>query len=178
MNIEANEKKDKSSIGRHVKKASLYLVPGYPIYKAIKSAKETAVGGADTVRDLVAELEMRKPKTRVIRTYREALALRTPESLPLRVIAQNCLNRKRLCLAMVTVALAYTVGGAIGGSYLAALSGLLALCLPMLFAIKFEHQLWQLDTGPLRPDAPLGDIRDFFQSNGAWLRLFSPHLSR
>lgn len=67
MNIEANEKKDKSSIGRHVKRASLYLVPGYPIYKAIKSAKETAVGGADTVRDLVAELEMRKPKTRVIR---------------------------------------------------------------------------------------------------------------
>ena len=179
MTVESSDSKVKPSVGRRVGKFVVFnMIPGYPVYKALKAAKETAGTGAATVHDLVAELEKRKPQKKIVRTYREALALRTPESLPLKAIAQSCLNRKRLCLAVVTIALAYAVGGALGGSFLTAFTGLLALCLPMLFAAKFEHQLWQLDTGPLRPDAPLGGFREFFGSKGAWLRLVSPHLFR
>lgn len=179
MSIENNENKDKPSIGRRVGKVVvLNMIPGYPVYKALKSAKGAVVDGGATIHDLWSELEKRKPKKKTIRTYREALALRTADSLPLKTIAQNCLSKKRLCLAVVAISLAYLVGGLIGGNYLTACTGLLAACLPALFGIKFEHQLWQLDTGPLRPDEPLGGLRDFFRSKGAWLRLFSPHLSR
>ncbi|WP_247308932.1 hypothetical protein [Ralstonia pseudosolanacearum] len=179
MSNEAQANKGKPSVGRRVGKFVVFnMIPGYPVYKALKAAKDTAGTGAATVHDLVAELERRKPQRKIVRTYREALALRTPESLPLKAIAQSCLNRKRVCLAVVTIALAYAVGGAIGGSYLTAFIGLLAFFLPALFAVQFEHQLWQLDTGPLRPDEPLGGFSDFFQSKGSWLRLVSPHLSR
>nr|WP_311527964.1 hypothetical protein [uncultured Ralstonia sp.] len=179
MSNETNENKDKPSVGRRVGKfVVLNMIPGYPVYKALKSAKGAAVDGAATIHDLAAELEKRKPKSKIVRTYREALALRTAESLPLKTIAKSCLTRKRLCLSVAIIALAYGVGGLIGGNYLTAFLGLLAVCLPALYALKYELQLWQLDTGPLQPEEPLGGFGEFFRSEGAWLRLLSPHLSR
>ncbi|MGA3842226.1 hypothetical protein ACI2UC_03440 [Ralstonia nicotianae] len=179
MSNEAQENNDKPSVGRRVGKFVLWnMIPGYPMYKALKSAKDTAVDGASNVYDLVAELKKREPKSRIVRTYREALALRTAESLPLKTIAKSCLTRKRIFLSLATIAFAYGVGGLIGGNYFTAFLGLLAVCMPAIFALKYELQLWQLDTGPLQPDEPLGGFGDFFRSKGAWLRLLSPHLSR
>ncbi|WP_459199428.1 hypothetical protein ACQVRX_07300 [Ralstonia pseudosolanacearum] len=179
MSNEAQENKDKPSVGRILGKfVALNMIPGYPVYKALKSVKETSGTGAATVIDLAAELKKRKPKARVIRTYREALALRTPESLPLRTIAKICLTRKRLFLAAAFISSAFVLGSLIATSYLGSFLGALFILFCLLHVVKYEHRLWQLDTGPLQPDEPLGGFRDFFQSKGSWLRLVSPHLSR
>lgn len=172
----SNEPK-KANIGRRIKRASMYLVPGYPIYRAFKSAKETTGSGYKTLRDLTAEIERQKPKgRRIVRTYREAISLRSSDSLPLEQIARDRLNRKRLCLAFILVCASYAVGGLIVGNTIEVMNGILGISLPALFAIKFEHQLWQMEIGPQRPDEPLGGYGDFFRSRGALVRLLNPRL--
>ncbi|WP_412548939.1 hypothetical protein Q2T91_16115 [Ralstonia pseudosolanacearum] len=179
MDSPSDQTKDNPSVGRRVGKFVVFnMIPGYPVYKALKSAKETAGTGVATVHDLVAELEKRKPQKKTIRTYRQALALRTADSLPLRTIARNCLNMKRLCLSVAFVSAAFVLGSVVGANYLGSFLGVLFVMFCLLHVVKYEHRLWQLDTGPLQPDEPLGGFGDFFRSNGAWLRLLSPHLSR
>jgi hypothetical protein len=166
----------KNSIGRRVARASLYMVPGYPVYKAFKSAKETASSGAKTLRDLHNELERQRPTARCVRTYREALALRPADALPLAQIARHCLNSKRVCLFVSYLCLLYFIYGVVGGDFLAVFNSVFGAMLPLLFAVKYEWRLWQLDTGPQQPDAPLGSLRDFFRSRGAFGRFFNPRL--
>ncbi|PQV45157.1 hypothetical protein [Paraburkholderia sp. BL21I4N1] len=170
-----NETK-KTSIGRRVARASLYMVPGYPVYKAFQSAKETASSGAKTLRDLHNELERQRPTTRHVRTYREALAVRPADALPLPQIMRKCLNSKRVCLLVAYLCLLYFIYGVVGGDFLAVFNSVFGAMLPLLFTVKYEHQLWQLESGPQRPDEPLGSYRDFFRSRGALLRLVNPRL--
>lgn len=171
----SNETK-KTSIGRRVARASLYMVPGYPIYKAFKSVKETAGSGAKTLRDLHNELERQRPTTRHVRTYRETLARRTADALPLEQIERKCLNSKRVSLAVAFACVLYLIWGVFGGDMLAVFNSVFGAMLPLLFTLKYEHRLWQLETGPQRPDEPLGSVRDFLRSRGALLRLFNPRL--
>ncbi|MFP3586212.1 hypothetical protein SCB29_21485 [Paraburkholderia sp. SIMBA_055] len=171
----SNETK-KTSIGRRVARASFYVIPGYPVYKAFKSAKETASSGAKTLRDLHNELERQRPTTRRVRTYREALALRPADALPLPQIARKCLNSKRVCLTVSFACLLYLIWGVFSGDMLAVFNSVFGAMLPLLFAVKYEWRLWQLDTGRKQPDAPLGSLRDFFRSRGALGRLFNPRL--
>ncbi|MEZ0606188.1 hypothetical protein ACAX43_29285 [Paraburkholderia sp. IW21] len=171
----SNESK-KAGIGRRVARASLYIIPGYPIFRAFKSAKDAMGTGAKTVRDLTDEIDRQKPTSRHVRSYREALALRSADALPLKRIAQDCLNKKRVCLVFVTLCGLYVIWGVFGGDIFAVVNGMLGLCLPMLFAVKYEHRLWQMETGPQRPDEPLGNYGDFFRAQGALIRLFNPRL--
>ncbi|MEX3843182.1 hypothetical protein [Paraburkholderia sp. BR10882] len=171
----SNETK-KSGVGRRIKRASLYMLPGYPIYKAFQSVKETAGSGAKTLRDLHNELERQRPTTRQVRTYREALALRPADALPLKQIARKCLNSKRVCLTVSLACFLYFIWGVFSGDMLAVFKSVFGAMLPLLFTVKYEHQLWQLETGPQRPDEPLGSYRDFFRSRGAILRLVNPRL--
>lgn len=165
----------KASIGYRVARASLYMVPGYPIYKAFQSAKETTVGGAKTVRDLHNQLKRQRPTTRHVRTYREAIAqVRTADSLPLEQIARDRLYRKRVCLAVAYLCFLSFIYGVVGGYFLVVFNSVFAVMLPLLFTFKYEHQLWQLEIGPQRPDEPLASYGDFFRARGALLRLFSP----
>lgn len=167
----------KANFGRRIKRASLYLIPGYPVVRAFKSAKETMGSGCKTLRDLTVEIEKQKPKARrIVRTYREAISLRSADSLPLEQIARDRLNRKRLCLAFILVCASYAVGGLIVGNAIEVMNGILGISLPALFTVKFEHQLWQMEIGPQRPDEPLGGYRDFFRSHGALVRLLNPRL--
>ncbi|MFC0402545.1 hypothetical protein [Paraburkholderia rhizosphaerae] len=172
----SNETK-KTSIGRRVAHASFYMIPGYPVYKAFQSAKETASSGAKTLRDLHNELERQRLSTRRTRTYREAIEqVRTADSLPLEQIARKCLNSKRVCLLVAYLCLLYFIYGVVGGDFLAVFNSVFGAMLPLLFTVKYEHRLWQLETGPQRPDEPLGSYRDFFRSRGALLRLANPRL--
>lgn len=171
----SNETKN-TGIGRRIKRASLYMIPGYPVYKAFQSAKETASSGAKTLRDLHNELERQRPTTRHVRTYREALALRPADALPLPQIARKCLNSKRVCLTISFACLLYLIWGVFSGDFLAVFNSVFGAMLPLLFTVKYEHQLWQLEVGPQRPDEPLGSYRDFFRSRGAFLRLVNPRL--
>ncbi|WP_244146690.1 hypothetical protein [Paraburkholderia sp. BCC1876] len=150
------------------------MIPFYPVYRAFKSVKDTAGSGVKTLHDLTQELDRQKPTTRHVRSYREALARRPSDALPLKRIAQDCLNKKRMCLAFVTLCGLYVIWGVFGGDIFAVVNGILGIGLPMLFAVKYEWQLWQLETGPQQPDAPLGSLRDFFRSRDAVLRLFNP----
>lgn len=172
----SNEPK-KANIGHRVKRASLYLIPGYPIVRAFKSAKDTVGSGYKTLRDLTADIEKQRPEGhRIIRTYREALAMRPADALPLEQIARDRLNRKRLCLAFILVCASYAVGGLAAGNVIEVMNGILGISLPALFAVKYEHQLWQIETGPQRPDEPLGSYQDFFRSPGALWRFLNPRL--
>ena len=171
-----NNETKKKGFGRRIARASLYIIPGYPIFRAFKSAKDAMGSGAKTVRDLKDEIDRQKPTTRHVRTYREALARRPADALPLERIAQDCLNKKRLCLVFVALCTSYAFGGMLGGDCFAVVNGILGIGLPMLFAVKYERQLWQMETGPRQPDAPLGSFRDFFRSRGALSRLFNPRL--
>jgi len=171
----SNETKN-TGIGRRIKRASLYMIPGYPVYRAFQSAKETASSGAKTLRDLHNELERQRPTARHVRTYREALALRPADALPLPQIARKCLNSKRVCLLVAYLCLLYLIYGVVVGDFLAVFNSVFGAMLPLLFTVKCEHQIWQLETGPQRPDEPLGSYRDFFRSSGALLRLVNPRL--
>ncbi|TAM52410.1 MAG: hypothetical protein EPN57_13210 [Paraburkholderia sp.] len=172
----SNETK-KTSIGRRVARGIAYnMVPGYPIYKAFSSGKEMIVGGAKTVLDQYKELERQRPTSRIVRTYREALALRPADAAPLESIARHCLNCKRMCLFVAYLCLLSFIYGVVGRYFLVVFISVFAAELPLLFTVKYEHRLWQLETGPLRPDEPLGSYGDFFRSRGALLRLFNPRL--
>jgi hypothetical protein len=172
----SNETK-KAGIGRRVARGIAYnMIPGYPIYKAFASGKEMIAGGAKTVRDQYKELERQRPTTRIVRTYREALALRPADAAPLEWIARHCLNCKRMCLFVAYLSFLSFIYGVVGGYFLVVFIGVFSALLPLLFAVKYEWRLWQLETGPQQPDAPLGSLRDFFRSRGALLRLFNPRL--
>lgn len=171
----SNETKN-TGIGRRIKRASLYMIPGYPVYKSFQSAKETASSGARTLRDLHNGLERQRPTARHVRTYREALALRPANALPLPQIARKCLDSKRVCLLVAYLCLLYLIYGVVAGDFLAVFNSVFGAMLPLLFTVKYEHQIWQLETGPQRPDEPLGGYRDFFLCRGALLRLVNPRL--
>jgi hypothetical protein len=171
------QSKQEVSVRRRLLRGALYnLIPGYPIVKALQSAKKTIGSGALTVRDLTVELENQKPDGQRVRTWREAIESRPVGALPLKKIADDCVSRKRLCMAFACICLSYAIGGMLGANYFAIANGVLGMALPALFIVREEHRLWQMEVGPAQPDAPLPRYRDFFRTRGFVLRLLDARL--
>jgi hypothetical protein len=70
----------------------------------------------------------------------------------------------------------FVIGSLGGRNLFGAFLGLLFVALCGLFALKYEHRVWQIETGRAAPDEPLGGYRQFFSRKGAIKRLFNPHL--
>jgi len=171
-----NKAAEKPSVGRRLARASLYMVPGYPIVVALRSARATVGSGAATIADLRTKLAKKKARPRRIRTYREAIANRSVDALPLKTIARDCVRRKRLALFFAYLGCIYLLVGLIEWRALTIFNAILAMALPAPFAVREEHRLWQMETGPKNPDAPLGSIGQFFKTRGVAWRLLNPYL--
>jgi hypothetical protein len=165
------------SMKRKVARGVLFnMIPGYPIVAALRSARRTAGSGAETLRDLQSELRTTKSRARQVRTWREALEARPLDALPLAKIKADCVTRKRLSLIMVFFCLCSSFGYLVGGHYVGVFNGVLGIGLPVLFIVREEHRLWQMEAGPQQPDEPLPGYRQFFRSGGIALRLLNPRL--
>lgn len=160
---------------RYAVMALTSLSPYHQAKRTYASLRNVVMSGAYTIRDINAAAAARRHNPR-IRTYRQAMALRTRESLPLELIAQGALNTKRVALLFGAVAVAFSLGSTLSGSWFSALTSALFAGLCFLVSLKHELRIWQLETGPLQPDEPLGSLRQFMQSDGWFWRTIAPRL--
>ncbi|PMS17085.1 hypothetical protein C0Z18_21775 [Trinickia dabaoshanensis] len=172
---DAQEPQERSRKRSRAWRAGLYLVPGYAVIRAAASMKETATGGMRTIADRHRELSERRVNPHS-RTFNEAMALRAADALPLEAIERSCLQRKQVSMAVAFVSASFVIGSLGGRNLFGAFVGLLFVGLCCLFALKYEHRIWQIETGRAAPDEPLGGYRQFFARKGAIKRLFNPHL--
>lgn len=159
-----------------VRSVALNMIPGYPVVKALTSAKKAIGSGAATLHDLASGLEKQELDGRLVRTWREAIESRPPDAVPLQTIARDCLIKKRLSMTVALLSLGYLTGGLVGENYVAIFNGMIGMALPVLFVVREEHRLWQMDVGPKQPDAPLPGYREFFRTPGAFRRLLDARL--
>ncbi|RDU98729.1 hypothetical protein [Trinickia dinghuensis] len=172
---ESDRPEDKPRPKYRAARAGLYLVPGYPVIKAMASMKDAAAGGMRTIADRHRELAAQRVNPRS-RTFNEAMALRRPDALPLAAIERSCLRRKQVSMAVAFVSASFVVGSIGGHNVFGAFLGLLFVGLCGLFALKYEHRIWQIEAGRAAPDEPLGGYGRFFASKGALKRLLNPRL--
>jgi hypothetical protein len=165
----------KSTTGRRIARGALYLIPGYPVVKAAASVKETVAGGLKTIADQNRQLSAERANPRVS-TFKEALARRSAEALPLEAIERSCIRKKQSFFAMAIVATGFLFGSTLSGNYFGTLLGLLFVLFCLMFVVKHEHQLWQIETGMAAPDSPLGGYTQFFKSQGVFVRLLNPRM--
>lgn len=170
-----SNRRQRSRAGQVVRFGLLSLIPGYPIYKAAASLKKNVQLGAKTLADRNRQLAEQRRDPRVV-TYNEALAKRTPESLPLEEIELSSVRHKRFFLAVATVSAAFLFGSTVGGNYFGTFLGGLFVVFCLMLAIKYEHRLWQMETGKAAPDEPLGGFRQFFSTPGVLKRILNPRL--
>ncbi|PCE30082.1 hypothetical protein [Burkholderia ubonensis] len=164
-----------SRAGRVVRAGLLSFIPGYPIYRALQSLKQTVRTGAQTLSDRTEDLAAQRRDSRVA-TYSEAMAKRTEDSMPLEAIERLCARHKQFFMTMTCVSIAFVLGSLFGENYFGALIGFLFSMLCVMFALKYEHRLWQMETGRAAPDEPLGSFRQFFSTPGAIRRVLDLHL--
>ena len=172
----SDEKQNRPAL-RLVKTVALNTIPGYPIIKAIGSARRTIATGALTIGELNEQVEGKK-RTRRVRTWNQAIAARPVDALPLSKIASDCVARKQVALIFIVLCTAYMAGGLIGGNFMPIYGGLLGSMLPGMYVLREEHRLWQMEVGPTQPDEPLGSIGTFLRTRGVLLRLLNPYLFR
>ncbi|MGN6232378.1 MAG: hypothetical protein ACTHNZ_14615 [Trinickia sp.] len=166
---------DKPRALRRASRAGLYLVPGYPVIKAVASVRDAAAGGIRTIADRHQELAAQRADPRS-RTFNEAMALRSQDALSLEAIERSCMRRKQVSMAFAFVAVSFVIGSLGGHNVFGAFLGVLFVALCGLFALKYEHRVWQIETGRAAPNEPLGGYRQFFARKGAIKRLLDPHL--
>jgi hypothetical protein len=166
----------RGTAGKIVRSVALNMIPGYPIVMAFTSAKKAIGSGATTLRNFAGGLEKQEPDRHLVRTWREAIESRPPDAAPLETIARVCLIKKRLSMTVAFLSLGYLTGGVLGANYVAIFNGLLGMALPMLFVVREEHRLWQMDVGPKQPDVPLPGYREFFRAPGVCRRLLDARL--
>lgn len=175
-NMNPNTTVPKASIGRRIAVWGLTsLSPYHQGKRTFKSLRNTVMSGAYAIRDINAAAAAQRHNPRV-RTFRQAMALRTAASLPLAQIAQGALNTKRVALLFGAVALAFSLGSTLSGSWFSAFTSALFAGLCFLVSLKHEMRIWQLETGPLQPDEPLGSLRQFVQQDGWVWRTLAPRL--
>lgn len=167
----------KPTVARRLARSGLYLIPGYPLVKAAASMKDTVSTGLQTITDQNRELAAQRRNPR-LRTFNEALARRSADALPLEVIERSCARKKQFFMAVGFVSASFLFGSTLGHNYFGTLIGLLFTFFCLMFVLKFEHQLWQIETGRAAPDEPLGGYRQFFACAGAFRRLIDPRLFR
>lgn len=171
----SQQTKDKAGPAYRAARAGLYLIPGYPLIKTVASMKEAAAGGLRTIADRHREVSAQRVNP-TSRTFGEAMALRAPDALPIEAIARSCLRRKQVSLAFAVVSVSFVIGSVGGHHLFGAFLGLLFVALCGLFALKYEHRMWQIETGRAAPDEPLGGYRQYFARKGAIKRLLDPHM--
>ncbi len=159
----------KRNLMRRIARLSLYIIPFYPVFKTAQSIRRTAGLGISEWRHRRARLAEARKRPRVV-TFREALANRPADALPLEVIQRDRLMRKRMALAFSLLSLPFLIHAYI----LSLLLGLLFVVICSLNVIKFEHQLWQIETGLADPDRPLGGLRTFLATPHVWVRCLNP----
>jgi hypothetical protein len=172
---EARPVREKSRGASRAVRAGLYLVPGYAVIRAAASMKDATAGGMRTIADRHRELSARRVNPHS-RTFNEAMARRSPDALPLEAIERSCVRRKQVSMAVAFVSASFVIGSVVGGNVFGSFLGLLFVALCCLFSLKYEHRIWQIETGRAAPDEPLGGYGRFFERKGAIKRLFNPRL--
>ncbi|SEI14419.1 hypothetical protein [Paraburkholderia hospita] len=170
-----SNRKQRSRTGQIVRFGLLSLVPGYPIYRAVGSLKKNIQLGMKTLGDRNRELAAQRRDLHAV-TYNEAIAKRTAESLPLEAIERSCVRHKRFFLSIAAISAAFLFGSTIGGNYFGTFLGGLFVLFCVMLSVKYEHRLWQMETGRAAPDKPLGGFRRFFATRGVVMRILSPRL--
>lgn len=154
-----------------LRKVGSFINPLAPLV----SMKRTVESGWNTIKDIDAELKARRRDPK-IRTFKEALAARPRDAIPLGQIERSCLYNQRAALAFAFLALVYSLSSVVAGSVFGVLIGLLFTLLCALTALKYAHRSWQIKRGKARPSEPLGSLRDFCRSKGALWFILNPRL--
>ncbi|CAE6697199.1 hypothetical protein [Paraburkholderia domus] len=160
------------SAGKHV---ALNMIPGYPLYGAVKCFREAAAPGAA----VIADLAKRMPQKRTgkgVRTWNQAMEARPADALPLRDIERLNTRAKQIFMAAGFFGLCVNLGNLINQKWIGVFScGLFMLvCLMQMF--KFELRLRQMETGPRNPDRFLMSAGEFLRSRGFVKHVLNPRL--
>lgn len=169
-------KKPSSPALRVVKVVALNMVPGYPLVSAVKSFRATLSLGVQVIGDLSEKLPKRRSGERVVRTWDEAMAARPHDAAPLSEIERSNIKAKWLVMVCGLLSSGTAIGNLLGGHYLGAANCVPLIMLCLMFMFKHEHRLRQMETGPLKPDAPLLSPRNFISERGFLGHLFNPRL--
>lgn len=154
---------------RRIARLSLYAIPFYPVFKTAQSIRRTAGLGLSGWHQRRARLTEARKNLRAL-TFREALARRPADALPLEAIRRDRLMRKRTALFFGVLSLPFLMHAYL----LSLLLGFLFVVICGLNVVKFEHQLWQIETGLADPDRPLRGLRAFLAMPHVWLRCLNP----
>ncbi|SOZ17260.1 hypothetical protein [Cupriavidus taiwanensis] len=144
-------------------------------FSPLTSMKRTVGSGWQTIQELQADLAHQRRNPR-IRTFREAMAARPADAVPLEQIQRSCLTNKRIALAFGFLALVYALASLVPGNLFGAMTGLLFTILCAILATRYAHRSWQIAKGQASPDEPLGGVIDFLHTRGFLRNTFNPQL--
>ncbi len=139
------------------------------------SMKRAVESGWKTIEDMDAELRERRRNPK-IRTFKEAMAARSRDAMPLAEIQLACLTNRRVAIAVAFLSFVYSSSSLVSGNPFGALVGFLFTALSLLSALKYAHQSWQIDIGQASPDDALPSVQQFLHTPGAARRILNPQL--
>jgi hypothetical protein len=157
------------------KTVALNMIPGYPLYGAIKSVKDTATPGAVVIRDLAKRMPQKRTGKRV-RAWNQAMEARPADALPLREIERLNTRAKQIFMTLGFFDLCANASCVVHVNWTGLLSGGLFLLICFMQMFKFELRLRQMETGPKNPDRFLMSAREFLCSKGLIKHLLNPRL--
>jgi hypothetical protein len=158
-----------------VKHVALNMIPGYPLYGAAKSIKDTVTPGAVVIMDLAKRMPQKRTGKRV-RTWNQAMEARPVDALPLREIERLNTRAKQIFMTLGFFDLCANVNCVVHVNWTGLLSGGLFLLICFMQMFKFELRLRQMETGPRNPDRFLMSAGEFLRSKGFVKHLLNPRL--
>ncbi|MEX3917849.1 hypothetical protein AB4Y43_16655 [Paraburkholderia sp. BR10872] len=173
---------------RIVKTVALNMIPGYPLYGAIRSFKRSTEPGAAVISDLAKRLPHKRARRRarswnqVMEARREsrnrAVEAGAAKALPQRlsVIRRRSLQAKWVFLALAFFALCRALGYATSAQWTGVVTSAFFGMVCSLQIFKFEYRLRQMETGPKNPDKPLMSAREFLRDRGFVKHFFNPRI--
>lgn len=161
------------SAGKHI---ALNMIPGYPLYGAVKGFRQATAPGAAVIADLAKRRPQKHAGQRRARTWNQAMEARPADALPLREIERLNTRAKQLFMVACFFGLCINLGNVINYKWIGVFScGLFMLvCLMQMF--KHELRLRQMETGPKNPDCLLMSAGEFLRSKGFVKHLLNPRL--
>jgi hypothetical protein len=163
---------DHRPIGRKtLRYVALNAIPFYPLYAALRSARKATGSGVAMLRDLNDAIAADSMHPCVV-TFREALERRPDGALSLAEVRQQSVRSKRVAFVFTFFGSCFGSGSLLGEKFIGFLLSLLLIAFTLLTAVKHSHRIWQIETGCIEPDRPLGSLRDFLRSPGAITTVF------
>jgi hypothetical protein len=160
------------SAGKHV---ALNMIPGYPLYGAIKGFREATAPGAAVIADLAKRMPQKHVGKRV-RTWNQAMEARSADALPLREIERLNTRGKQIFMTLGFFDLCANASCVIHVNWTGLISGGLFLLICFMQMFKFELRLRQMEIGPKNPDRFLISAGEFLRSKGFVKHLLNPRI--